>query len=413
MTPEEQLQIIARNAVDLVTEEELLAKLREGRPLRVKYGADPSAPDLHLGHSVPLRAMRDLQNLGHRIIFIIGDFTGMLGDPSGKSQTRPQLTREEVQANAKSYAAQVSKILDMERAEIRYNSEWLGALTPYDVIRLAARATVAQMLARDDFGARYRENQPLGVHELLYPIFQGYDSVAVEADIELGGTDQIFNFLFGRELQRDFGQPPQIAITRPLIPGLDGQQKMSKSLGNYVGLTDPPDDMYGKLMSIPDAVMDQYFRLCTDVPVAEIDQMALEMAEGRLNPRDAKMRLAREIVTTYHSAEAATAAEAAFQRLFAGGKKDLERETLLEAAEEAVLAPDLEGQAVWASRALVLAGLAPSSSEARRLVRQGAAWVEDDRVSDPEAEITLKPGLLLRVGKRRVRVLRFGEVSSK
>jgi tyrosyl-tRNA synthetase len=408
MKPEEQLKIITRNAVHVETEAELLAKLREGRPLRVKYGADPSAPDLHLGHSVTLRAMRDLQDLGHQIVFIIGDFTGMLGDPSGKSQTRPQLTREQVEANAETYARQVSKILDMERAEVRNNSEWLGALTPYDVIRLAAQATVAQMLARDDFGQRYRDNQPLGVHELLYPIFQGYDSVAVEADIELGGTDQIFNFLFARELQRGVGQAPQIPITRPLIPGLDGQQKMSKSLGNYVGLTDPPDEMYGKLMSIPDALMEQYCRLCTDVPEAEIEQMAREMASGGLNPRDAKMRLAREIVGTYHSPEAASAAQEAFTRLFAGGKKDPGLETLLEAAEEAVLAADLEGQAVWLSKALVLAGLAPSASEARRLVQQGGVWVGEGKASDAQAEITLTDGLLLRVGKRRVRVVRFG-----
>ncbi|UCH33419.1 MAG: tyrosine--tRNA ligase [Armatimonadota bacterium] len=406
LEPDEQLKIITRHAVDVVTEDDLLAKLRERRPLRVKYGADPSAPDLHLGHSVTMRAMRDLQDLGHHIIFIIGDFTGMLGDPSGRSKTRPQLSREEIEQNADTYAAQVSKILDMQQAELRYNSEWLSRLDAMDVVRLAAKTTVARMLERDDFAKRYAAGQPLGVHEMLYPIFQGYDSVAIEADIELGGTDQIFNFLLAREMQRDIGQASQVVITRPLIVGTDGTQKMSKSLGNYIGISEPPDEMYGKLMSLPDEHTVTYLELCTDVSEEDIRAMEAAMARGELNPRDAKARLAREIVTLYHDAQAAREAEEAFQRLFAGGKQ-VDRDTLLEAAERVQLDRTLEGSAVWASKALHLTGLAPSHSEARRLIGQGGVWIDDRKVENPQEEVTLREGMLLRIGKRRVAVLSF------
>jgi tyrosyl-tRNA synthetase len=406
LQPEEQLKIITRHAVDVVTEEELLAKLRERRPLRVKYGADPSAPDLHLGHSVTMRAMRDLQNLGHHIIFIIGDFTGMLGDPSGRSKTRPQLSREEIERNAASYAAQGSKLLDMSKAQVRYNSAWLDKLTPFDIIRLAAKTTVARMLERDDFAQRYRAGRPLGVHELLYPIFQAYDSIAVEADIELGGTDQIFNFLLARELQRDVGQPSQVVITRPLIVGTDGAQKMSKSLGNYIGITEPPDQIYGKLMSVPDEHIVTYLELCTDVPEEEVRHMEAAMARGELNPRDAKARLAREIAAAYHGAEAARRAEESFQRLFRGGK-EVDDETLLEAATRVQLDSTLAGSVVWASRAVVLTKLARSHSEARRLIAQGGVWIDGRKVQDPEEEVTLRAGMLLRVGKRRIAAIAF------
>ena len=406
LEPEEQLKIITRHAVDVVTEEDLLAKLRERRPLRVKYGADPSAPDLHLGHSVTLRAMRDLQQLGHHIIFIIGDFTGMLGDPSGRSKTRPQLSREEIDHNAQTYAAQVSKILDMSKAELRYNSEWLSKLTPFDIIRLAAKTTVARMLERDDFAQRFKAGRPLGVHELLYPIFQAYDSIAIEADIELGGTDQIFNFLLARELQRDVGQPSQVVITRPLIVGTGGVQKMSKSLGNYIGIAEPPDQIYGKLMSLPDEHIVTYLELCTDVPEEEIRHLEAAMARGELNPRDAKARLARDIVTAYHGAEAARQAEESFRRLFAVGK-EVDVEALLQAAARVALDRRLEGSTVWASRALVLAKLARSHSEARRLVTQGGVWIDGRKVLNPEEEVTLRAGMLLRVGKRRIAQISF------
>ena len=407
LEPEDQLKVITRHAVDVVTEQELLAKLRERRPLRVKYGADPSAPDLHLGHSVTMRAMRDLQDLGHHIIFIIGDFTGMLGDPSGRSKTRPQLSREEIEHNAATYAAQVSKILDMSKAEVRYNSEWLAPLSAMDVVRLAAKSTVARMLERDDFAQRMAAGHPLGVNELLYPIFQGYDSIAIQADIELGGTDQIFNFLLGRELQRDFGQPGQIVITRPLIVGTDGAQKMSKSLGNYIGITEPPDQMYGKIMSLPDEHIVAYFELCTDISPQEIGVMQAAMARGGLNPRDAKARLAREIVAIYHGTQAAREAEAAFQRLFASGK-EIEREALLQAAARVELERALEGSTVWASKALVLAKLAPSHSEGRRLVMQGGVWIDGRKIENPEEPVTLREGMLLRVGKRRIALVSFG-----
>jgi len=406
LDPEQQLKIITRHAVDVVTEQELLAKLRQRRPLRVKYGADPSAPDLHLGHSVTMRAMRDLQQLGHHIIFIIGDFTGMLGDPSGRSKTRPQLSREEIEKNAATYAAQVSKILDMDQAEIRYNSEWLSKLNAMEVVRLAAKTTVARMLERDDFAQRFAAGQPLGVHEMLYPIFQGYDSIAIEADIELGGTDQIFNFLLGRELQRDLGQPSQVVITRPLIVGTDGAQKMSKSLGNYIGITEPPDQMYGKLMSLPDEQIVPYLELCTDVAEEEIHHLEAAMARSELNPRDAKARLAREIVTAYHGAKAAREAEEGFRRIFAGGK-EVDRDALLETAARVKLDRALDGATVWASRAVHLAGLAPSHSEARRLVTQGGVWIDGSRVENPEQPVTLRAGMLLRVGKRRVAVVSF------
>jgi len=406
LDPEEQLKIITRHAVDVVTEDELLAKLCERRPLRVKYGADPSAPDLHLGHSVTMRAMRDLQDLGHHIIFIIGDFTGMLGDPSGRSKTRPQLSREEIEENAKTYAAQASKILDMDKAELRYNSEWLGRLDAMDVIRLAAKTTVARMLERDDFAKRYAAGHALGVHELLYPIFQGYDSMAIEADIELGGTDQIFNFLLARDMQRDAGQPGQVVITRPLIPGTDGVQKMSKSLDNYIGITDAPDDMYGKLMSLPDEHIVTYLELCTDVIEQEIRVMEAAMARGGLNPRDAKARLAREIVSIYHGTQAAQDAEAAFERLFASGKQ-VDRDALLEAAERVEFDRALEGSTVWASKAVHLTRLAPSHSEARRLVAQGGVWIDERKIETPDEEVTLREGMLLRVGKRRIAVVSF------
>jgi tyrosyl-tRNA synthetase len=264
LSPQEQLAILRRGAVDIIAEDELLERLAEGRPLRIKYGADPSAPDLHLGHGVPLRLLRDFQRLGHEIIFIIGDFTGMLGDPSGQSTTRPQLTREQVEQNARTYAEQVGRILDISRCQLRYNSEWCSSLTPYDIIRLSAKTTVARMLERDDFSQRYKTERPISVHEFLYPIFQGYDSIAVRADVEIGGTDQRFNFLLGRELQRDYGQLPQVVMTRPLIPGTDGERKMSKSLGNYIGLTDPPEEMFGKIMSLPDTLISMYLLLLTD-----------------------------------------------------------------------------------------------------------------------------------------------------
>ena len=397
---EKQLEIIGKGAVDLITEQELSEKLREGRPLRVKYGADPSAPDLHLGHAVQLRALRDLQELGHEIIFIIGDFTAMLGDPSGQSKTRPQLSRAEVEKNAQTYADQASQLLDLSRAKLLFNSEWLDKLNLEEVIKLAGKHTVARMLERDDFAKRYVDQQAIGLHEFLYPLLQAYDSVAIEADLELGGTDQKFNLLLGREIQREYGQPQQIVITRPLIPGTDGVQKMSKSLGNYVAINDPPREMYGKLMSLPDPLMVLYFELLTDLSAEEIQGIKAGLEDGSLHPKEAKQRLAWTITSDYHGREAANQAQAEFDATFVAGGPD--EKTAAAVAEPVEIAKSEVAEPLWITRALVLSGLAKSNSEARRLVQQGAVVINGEKITDPESEITLTDGTLLRVGKRKI-----------
>ncbi len=407
LPPQEQLAILRRGAAEIISEAELLERLAEGRPLRVKYGADPSAPDLHLGHAVPMRLLRDFQRLGHQIVFIIGDFTAMLGDPSGQSSTRPQLTREQVQQNAATYAGQVGRILEVSRCELVYNSEWLGKLNAQEIIRLAAHTTVARMLERDDFALRYQAEKPISVHEFLYPLFQAYDSVMVKADIEVGGTDQKFNFLLGRDLQRDLGQPPQIVMTRPLIPGTDGVRKMSKSLGNYIGLTDAPEDMFGKIMSIPDTLLGLYLQLLTDQPEAEIAQLEKDMAAAKVNPRDVKIRLAQGIVSWLHSPQEGEKALARWNQVFSGDRGKASEEALLESVQ--TLPSNREGERVWVSSALVELGLAKSKGEARRLIAGGGVYVGSERVSNPEQEIVLTEGLALRVGKRRLARVTFQE----
>ena len=405
LSAEKQLELIRANTVEIIPEEELLKKLRSGRPLRVKLGVDASGPDIHLGHAVVLRKLRLFQDLGHTAVMIVGDFTGMIGDPSGRSDTRRQLTREQVERNIANYKDQLFKILDPERTEFRYNSEWLGKLAPEQIMRLAATHTVAQLLARDDFAKRYQAQQPIGLHEFLYPLFQGYDSVAVRADVEIGGTDQTFNFLVARELQRadPLGQPqePQCIITFPLLVGTDGVEKMGKSLNNYIGIMEPPEEVFGKLMSIPDEVIASYLELCTNVPAGEIDQMAAEMQSGALNPRDAKRRLGREIVTLYHSAEAAEAADGTFMSVFSTSRQQT-REDYEAVAEEVAIPAELRGKPVWVATALAELGLTSSKGEARRLVRGGGVYVDERRVSDAQEEIHLTAGMLLRVGKRRV-----------
>lgn len=404
-SPEEQLELIRAQTVDLIPEQELLEKLRSGRPLRVKYGVDPSGPDVHLGHAVPLRKLRLFQDLGHTAVLIVGDFTGMIGDPSGRSDTRRQLTREEIEANLANYRQQLFKIVDPEKTEFHYNSEWLGRLTPEQIMRLAATVTVAQLLAREDFANRYRAQQPISLHEFLYPIFQGYDSVAVRADVEIGGTDQTFNFLVARELQRanPLGEPqdPQCIVTFPLLVGTDGVEKMGKSLNNYIGIMEPPEEIFGKVMSIPDEVIGAYFELCTDVLAEEIARMKAEMESGALNPRDAKRRLGREVVTLYHSAEAAKAADETFMSVFSTSRAQT-REDYEAVAEEVAIPAGLRGKRVWASTALAELGLTSSKGEARRLIQGGGVYLDERRVSDPKEEIELKPGMLVRVGKRRV-----------
>lgn len=390
---QEQLDALRRGATQIVTEDELLDRiaqaLSEKRPLRVKLGADPTAPDIHLGHTVVLRKLRQFQDLGHEVYFVIGDFTGRIGDPTDKSETRKQLSAEEVAANARTYETQVFKILDPARTHVVFNSQWLAPLAFEDVVRLAASVTVARMLERDDFAKRFREERPISLHEFFYPLMQGYDSVALRIDVELGGTDQTFNILMARQIQRHYGQDPEIMLNMPLLEGLDGMQKMSKSLGNYIGIDEPPEEMYGKAMSLPDPLIVRYFELVTDVPLAEIRAMERDMEAGQLNPRDAKMRLAREIVRLYHGPAAAEAAEAHFRRVF-------QQRELPEEMPEARVAPEL-----GIVEMLCAAGLASSKSEARRLVAEGAVRLDGVRVAGIEGDVAWQDGSVLQVGRRR------------
>jgi tyrosyl-tRNA synthetase len=391
-TMEEHINRITARHVDLVSVPELKQHLatarKEGRPLRIKYGADPSAPDIHLGHVVGLSKLRECQDLGHTVVFIIGDFTAMIGDPSGKSKTRPQLSREQVMENAQSYQEQVFKVLDRERTEVRFNSEWFSAMHFEEVIRLSAHVTVAQMLQRDDFSKRHAANQPISLVEFLYPLVQAYDSVMVRADIELGGTDQLFNLLLGRELQKIFGQMPQVVMTLPLLEGLDGVQKMSKSLNNYVGITDPPGEMFGKVMSVSDELMWRYFALVLCRTEADITPLK------DLHPRAAKDQLARQIVARFHGEAAAVAASEEFARVFSQGQTPAEIPTIVLAN---TVAPD---GTMGLLHLLVQAGLATSNAEARRLVQQGGVRIDDAKMTDPREAIVLRTGMIIRAGKR-------------
>ncbi|GIV02733.1 MAG: tyrosine--tRNA ligase [Fimbriimonadales bacterium] len=401
MSPEEQLKVLSRGCAEIISEEDLLAKLKKGKPLRVKLGVDPTAASVTLGWAVVLRKLRDFQRLGHTAVLIIGDFTAMIGDPSGKSKTRPQLTREEVQRNVDAVSKQFYKILDPERTEVRFNADWLDAMRFSDVIRLAARTTVARILERDDFQNRLREDRPIGLHEILYPLCQGYDSVAVESDVELGGTDQKFNNLVGRDLQRDYGQEPQVVMLMPLLVGTDGVEKMSQSLGNYIGITEPPNDMFGKTMSIPDDLIVNWFTLCTDVPEAEIAEIERGMKEGKMNPRDAKLRLAKEIVREYHGEEAAQEAEHFFLNTFS------KRELPEEVEECAIPADVVRDDGVLMAALIHQIGLAASVSEARRLMQSGAVSLDGEKVTDPRTPLPLDSvaGKVLRVGRHRFRKL--------
>lgn len=393
MTIEKQIQCIGARAVDFVSAEELQKKLEEAaatkRPLRVKYGADPSAPDLHLGHVVGLNKLRECQDLGHTVVFIIGDFTAMIGDPSGKSKTRPQLSREQVMANAVSYQEQVFQVLDPDRTEVRFNSEWFGDMRFEDVIRLSAHVTVAQMLQRDDFAKRYSDNQPISLVEFLYPLVQAYDSVMVKADIELGGTDQLFNLLLGRELQKIYKQPPQTILTLPLLEGLDGVQKMSKSLNNYIGVTEAPQEQFGKIMSISDELMWRYYAL---ILCADDETIA---AQQQRHPREAKDDLAQQVVARFHGVEAAHAASQEFARIFS------ERENPTDIPEWSLPAEQAAAGGCGLLWLLVQTGLAESNGAARRLIMQGGVRLDDAKITDPRAEVELRDGQTLRVGKRK------------
>jgi tyrosyl-tRNA synthetase len=399
LSPEEQLKIIKRGAAEIITEEELLKKLRKsqetGRPLKIKAGFDPTAPDLHVGSAVVLRKMKHFQELGHEVIFLIGDFTGMIGDPSGKSETRRQLSREEVSANAKTYEKQIYKILDPERTRVDFNSRWCSPMKFEDVIGLASRYTVARILERDDFAKRLANNQPISILELLYPLVQGYDSVALEADVELGGTDQKFNLLVGRVLQREYGQEPQVVLTMPLLEGVDGVQKMSKSIGNHIGINEPPEEIYGKAMSISDDLIWKYFALTTDVPENEFGQLRKQVESGAMNPKLAKQRLAREIVTLYHGKAAAQSAEAHFEKVFA--RKEMPDEMPRVILKRA----DLADGKVWAVKLLVVSRFAQSNAEARRLIEQGGVRVNQREITPEKCDIEIKSGDVLQAGKRR------------
>ncbi len=401
MTPrsvDEQLAYLTKGCVDVIPRDELEAKLRRsvktGRPLTIKVGFDPSAPDLHLGHTVVIRKMRHFQQMGHRVVFLIGDFTGMIGDPTGKKATRPQLTPEQIEDNARTYERQIFKLLDPEQTVIDFNSRWLGALSSADWIRLAAKVTVAQMLERDDFRTRYESQQPISLHEFLYPLAQAYDSVALECDVEMGGTDQLFNLLMGRHLMREHDLEPQIVITLPLLEGLDGVEKMSKSLGNYVGVDDPPNEMFGKLMSVSDEMMWKYWLLLTDSTEDEIDALREEVTSGRRHPMEVKKDLAGTITTEFHSAEAAEAAREEFEKVFS------RREQPTEVPEVELDSP---GEEILLSKLLVAAELATSNSEARRLIQQGGVTVDDEKVTDIRATLGAESGRawLVRAGKRR------------
>ena len=404
-----QMEVILSGAVDCLPEGDLRAKVErsiaENRPLRIKFGVDPTRPDLHLGHAVPLRKLRQFQDLGHTAILLIGDFTARVGDPSARDVTRPQLSAEEVRDNAETYAEQAFRILDRGRTVLEYNSRWLAPLTFEELLRLTSHFTVARLLERDDFARRYAENLSIGLHEFLYPVMQAYDSVALEADVEIGGTDQIFNLLAGRELQRALGQEPQSVLTLPILVGLDGEKKMSKSLGNHVGLTDPPEEMFGKLMSLDDILMPDYFRLTTDLEPAEVDAIERDLAQGRLHPARAKRRLAREVVRLYWGEEAAEAAEAAFDRVF------VERELPEEVPEVEIAAGEMEEGSIWLPRLLVLAGLASSTSEGKRLIAQGGIKVGGSVVRDQDFAVAAEDveGLVLQKGKRHFRRLRAGK----
>jgi len=396
MTLDQQLALIRRGAVEILPEEELAAKIKRslatGQPLRIKAGFDPTAPDLHLGHTVLIQKLKHFQELGHQVIFLIGDFTGMIGDPSGKSETRKPLTEAEVLENAKTYERQIYKILDPEKTLVDFNSRWMKPMSAQGLIELAAKHTVARMLEREDFHQRFINHAPISIHEFLYPLIQGYDSVALRADVELGGTDQKFNLLVGREMQREYGQEPQVVLTMPLLEGLDGVNKMSKSLGNYVGIDEPPQEMFGKLMSISDDLMIRYYELLSDLSVGDLDSLQADLASGALHPRLAKENLAKEMVGRYHGAGAAEDAARQFAAIFREGALPDEIEEVTVAVAE---------PRVWLPKLMQQAGLTAGTGEGRRLIQQGGVQVDGEKVSDVDLELDAGQAYLLRVGKRK------------
>jgi tyrosyl-tRNA synthetase len=401
MTLDEQLAYLAKGSVDLIEKNDLKTKIARGKPLTVKVGFDPTAPDIHLGHTVVIRKMRHFQQMGHKVVFLIGDFTGMIGDPTGKKATRPALSRDEIMANAETYRRQVFKILDPETTEVRFNSEWLGQLGAEGMIKLAAKYTLARILERDDFRKRYDARQPIALHELLYPLSQGYDSVALKCDVEMGGTDQLFNLLVGRDLMREYGQEPQVVLTMPLLEGLDGVEKMSKSLGNYIGIDEEPGSIFGKVMSISDELMWKYYLLCTDLTPAQVDERRQRVESGEEHPMEAKKALAKSIIRDFHDENAAEAAEAEFRRVFSERQAPTEiEETSLPASDEAQLL----------TKVITSAGLAESNKDAQRLIAQGGVLVDEAKIDSTRHTLDASAGksYLLKGGKRRFAKVTFG-----
>lgn len=395
-TIDEQIALIERGATDLISKEDLVKKLKKsietGHPLKIKAGFDPTAPDLHLGHTVLIQKLKHFQDLGHEVLFLIGDFTGMIGDPTGKSETRKALTKEDVATNAESYKSQIFKILDPEKTKVVFNSTWLSQLTSYDFIKLASHLTVARMLERDDFRKRFEGQMPISIHEFLYPLIQGYDSVALEADVEIGGTDQRFNLLMGRELQRTYGQEPQVVLTMPLLEGLDGVNKMSKSLGNYIGITDTADDIYGKVLSIPDTLMFRYYELLSDLSTTGIAALRNEMDEGKIHPKVVKQKLALELTARYYDDDLAKKAAENFERVFKQhGTPDDIPEKIISVTEETI----------WLPRLLVDSGLVSGTGDGRRMVKQNAVSLDGEKINDDAYLVPAVGEILIKVGKRR------------
>lgn len=391
----EQMETLLRGAVDIVSKGELIKKIersmQEKRPLRVKLGLDPTAPDIHIGNAIPIHKLRAFQSLGHTAILIIGDYTAVVGDPSGVNKTRPMITHEKVLENAKTYLTQAGKILDMDKTEVVYNSKWFKSMTFNDVIQLVSKMTVARMMERDDFSKRYKAGSPISLHEFIYPLMQGYDSIMVKSDVELGGTDQLFSLLVGRDLQKDAGMEPQVVLTTSLLEGIDGNKKMSKSLNNYIGITEPPREMFGKVMSIPDNLMRKYFELATDVSIGEIQQLLDE----KTHPRTAKVALAKSIVSRYHNPRTADAAAEEFDRVFKEGALPDEIPII------SIPAGELENGKIWIAKLIVCCKFAATNGEARRLIQQGGVSVNSETINDPTLNIEITPGMTLKVGKRR------------
>ncbi len=396
MTIKEQLQHILRGAVELISEKELIKKLEKSaaskKPLKIKAGFDPTAPDIHLGHTVLIQKMKHFQELGHEVIFLIGDFTGMIGDPSGKSETRKTLTKKEVAQNAATYKKQIFKILDPKKTTIAFNSKWMEKMSSTELVELTSHYTVARILERDDFSKRYKGEQPISIHEFLYPLIQGYDSVALKADVELGGTDQKFNLLVGRDLQKDYGQTPQVVLTMPLLEGTDGVQKMSKSLDNYIGITESPGEIFGKIMSISDELMFRYYELLSDISMDEINKMKKGIESGTVHPKDSKIKLAKEIVSKFHSSSEAEKAASEFENIFKN--KELPQDI-----------PQFKvkwnDEQLWICHLMKETGLSKSSSEAIRLVRQGAVTLDGEKITDSNLKLEKKENFILKVGKKR------------